>query len=578
MRNRAALIALAVLFGAIAPAGFPGRAGADVYAPGLPTGSFTITGSVSRPVSLTVAQLQGFPYKEVTTSYGSPGGQRTHTYHGALLSDVLTWARPVFPTGTATPSLRMVVTLVSDDGYQVSLAWGEIDPAAGGRPILLAYWMDGASLQGEGPRLALDGDPRGGRFLDSIRTITVSQVPFAASQPANPGDLQVLGPCCVNTPQTFDWSHLSSMTKADDQTVTIGGAQHTFRGPLLSEVISQAGGLKIPDNTVNGSLRFVIGASSTTDEAVVDYGMVDPEGGQVPVMVAVEKDGQSLQSSGAQLIVKSDKGTARDIAGLVSLSISNPDPSKTVPAGLSDDGVRVITANGIITSEGGASSRGDLSGKTLTAPIVGADTSFVPDAYWLVAGDGGVFNFGGAPFLGSLGGIKLDKPVVDIAGTPSGKGYWLAATDGGVFAFGDAGFFGSLGALKLNQPIVAMIAAPSGQGYWLVAADGGIFAFGDAPFNGSLGATKLASPIVDAAATPTGKGYWLLGMDGGVFAYGDAAYAGRDLAPDDAVKLIPSEAGNGYRIVRSNSTVSSHGSLPALSKTSAPAKVVTAAP
>ncbi|HEV7534300.1 MAG TPA: hypothetical protein VGP90_01620, partial [Acidimicrobiia bacterium] len=66
--------------------------------------------------------------------------------------------------------------------------------------------------------------------------------------------------------------------------------------------------------------------------------------------------------------------------------------------------------------------------------------------------------------------------------------------------------------------------------------------------------------------------------DGGVFAFGDAAYAGRDLAPDDAVKIVPSEAGAGYRIVRSNATVSSHGSLPALSKTSAASKVVTATP
>ncbi|HEY4410319.1 MAG TPA: hypothetical protein VGO87_10590, partial [Acidimicrobiia bacterium] len=554
----------------------PGTARADTYAPGLPIGSFTITGSVSRPVSLTMAQLQGFPYHEVTTSYGSAKGERTHTYHGALLSDVLTWARPVLPTGTPNPSLRMVATFVADDGYQLSLPFGEFDPAAGNRPILIAYWMDGA-LQ-TGPRLALDGDPHGGRFIDTIRTITISQQPFAAAQAAQPGDVQVLGSCCVNTPTTFTWADLNQMPQTD-VVATIGGTQHTYTGPLLSEVIHQAGGLKIPDGTVNGMLRFVIGASSKTEEAVVDYGELDPEGAGVPVVLALKDETQTYApATGARLIVKPDTGVGRQIAGLVTLTVANPDPSATVPPGLTDRGVRVVTANGIITSEGGASSRGDMSGKALSLPIVGADTAAIPDAYWLVASDGGLFNFGGAPFLGSLGGIKLNKPIVDIAGTPTGKGYWMTATDGGVFAFGDAGFFGSLGALTLNKPIVAMMASPSGKGYWLVAADGGMFAFGDAAFNGSLGATKLASPIVDAAVTPSGKGYWLLGTDGGVFCFGDAAYAGRDLAPDDAIKIVGSEAGAGYRIVHSNATVTSHGSLPALSKTSAPAKVVTAMP
>ncbi|HEV7534347.1 MAG TPA: hypothetical protein VGP90_01855, partial [Acidimicrobiia bacterium] len=165
----------------------------------------------------------------------------------------------------------------------------------------------------------------------------------------------------------------------------------------------------------------------------------------------------------------------------------------------------------------------------------------------------------------------------DIAATQSGKGYWLVASDGGVFSFGDAGFSGSLGSLKLNQPIVDIAATPTGKGYWLVASDGGVFAFGDAVFNGSLGGMKLAQPVVSAAATPSGKGYWLLAADGGVFALGDALYAGRDDGgAKDALKIVPSAAGSGYRIVHTDATVTSHGALPALSKTSSTAKVVTA--
>jgi hypothetical protein len=53
MRTRAVFIAAVLVMGVITPAG------ADTVAPGVPVGSFTITGSVSRPVTMTVAQLQG---------------------------------------------------------------------------------------------------------------------------------------------------------------------------------------------------------------------------------------------------------------------------------------------------------------------------------------------------------------------------------------------------------------------------------------------------------------------------------------------------------------------------------------
>jgi len=574
MRTRAVLIVAALLVGGLVPAGFSGPAAADTVAPGVPTGSFTISGSVSRPVTLTVGELAQFPFHEATATYGSAKGQRMHTYRGALLSDVLAFARPVLPTGTPNPQLRQVVTFVASDGYQMSLGWGEIDPAAGNRPILLAYWMDGGSLNAEGPRLALPGDARGGRFVVGIRTITVSPQSFPAAQASQAGDLAVIG--LVNNPQTFHWFDLDTMPKAPQQKVTINGLEHTEDGPLLTTVLDKAGGLNIPPGLNNGMLRFVIGAASKTDEAVIDNGQIDPEGGGANVMVSLYEDNQPLQSTGARLIVPGDQGP-RDVAGLNTLAVANPDPLTAVPGGLADKGVRVVTGGGIITSEGGASSRGDLSGKTLQAPIVAADTATIPDAYWLVASDGGVFNFGGAPFLGSLGGIKLNKPIVGIAATQSGKGYWLAATDGGVFAFGDAGFAGSLGSIKLNQPIVAIVATPTGKGYWLVASDGGVFAFGDAVFNGSMGGTRLAQPVVSAAATPSGKGYWLLAADGGVFALGDAVYSGRDSGTaTNALKIVPSAAGAGYRIVHSDAGVTSHGTLPALSKTSSTAKVVTA--
>ena len=122
-----------------------------------------------------------------------------------------------------------------------------------------------------------------------------------------------------------------------------------------------------------------------------------------------------------------------------------------------------------------------------------------------------------------------------------------------------------------------MAPTPSGKGYLIVASDGGVFAFGDARFNGSTGNITLAQPIVDFAVTPSGNGYLLLAADGGVFAFGDARYLGRDPSSKaDAVRLIPSVTGTGYRIVHSDATVTSIGALPALSKVSVNGAVVAA--
>jgi hypothetical protein len=294
-------------------------------------------------------------------------------------------------------------------------------------------------------------------------------------------------------------------------------------------------------------------------------------------MISVAEDSKALDTNGPRLVMPGDLTGTRSLQAVHTLSVLNPAANPTVAAGLADKGVRLINANGIITGTGGASSRGDLSGKTLSYPIVAADTAPIPDSYYMAASDGGVFNFGGAGFYGSMGGTPLNKPIVDVSVTPTGKGYWLTASDGGIFAFGDAGFSGSTGNLVLNKPMVAMVASPTGKGYLMVASDGGVFAFGDARFNGSTGNITLASPIVDFAMTPSGNGYLLLARDGGVFAFGDSKYVGRDPSTKaDAVRMIPSVTGTGYRIVHADSTVASIGSLPALAKTSVNGAVVTA--
>ena len=324
--------------------------------------------------------------------------------------------------------------------------------------MLLAIEEDSRSLAGSSPTLVTPGDLHGGRYVAGVRSITLSQLPTPPAAAGPAGSLTLAG--AVKAPKTLSFADLQALPQ-QNRTVTFQGTSgpetHSERGPLLTAVLSVAE-LDPPAGVKNGNLRLVVAASAADDQTGVGVGETDASFGNVPALVSLEEDGNSLSAVGPRLIVPGDVKDGRQVKAVHTLTVVNPDPATYIPPGISDRGVRLVTGAGTITSVGGAASRGDLTGKTLSAQIVAADTAEVPDVYWLAGADGGVFNFGGAPFLGSMGAAKLNQPIVDIAATPSAKGYWLAAADGGVFAYGDGGFLGSTGSLKLNQPIVDMIA------------------------------------------------------------------------------------------------------------------------
>ena len=231
------------------------------------------------------------------------------------------------------------------------------------------------------------------------------------------------------------------------------------------------------------------------------------------------------------------------------------------------EGYWIADAAGHVYPEGNASFFGDLTGVSLTQPVVGIAATPSGQGYWMVAADGGVFAFGNAGFHGSRGGSPLNKPVVGMASTPTGLGYWLVAADGGIFTYGDAAFEGSAGGMTLNKPVVGMAATTTGHGYWLVAADGGIFNYGDAPFEGSAGGMTLNAPVVGMAASATGKGYWLVAADGGIFTYGDATFhgsAGGMTLAKPVVGMATTADIGGYWLVAADGGIFTYGDAPYL--------------
>ncbi|MBV8785460.1 MAG: hypothetical protein JOZ00_02080 [Mycobacterium sp.] len=212
-------------------------------------------------------------------------------------------------------------------------------------------------------------------------------------------------------------------------------------------------------------------------------------------------------------------------AGLLTPMAFAGGPPPTVGVALSPEGGGwTVQSNGAVSAWGGAANLGDLTGVSLSHPVVGIASTPSGDGYWLVASDGGVFSFGDARFHGSTGRTRLSKPVVGITSTPSGRGYWLVASDGGVFSFGDARFYGSTARMQLNLPIVGM-ANDGGAGYWLVARDGGVFAFGDAPFFGSTGAVPGEGSVVGMSVAPGATGYVVANSSGNVYPFGTGVSA-----------------------------------------------------
>ena len=108
-------------------------------------------------------------------SFSAAGAPVTHTYVGALLTDVLATAQPTFDPNVKNDSLSYWVSATGADDYSALVAWGEIDPGFGAKQVLLAYSVDGTDLCSAGPTLVVPGDLKGGRYVSTIVRVHVGR-------------------------------------------------------------------------------------------------------------------------------------------------------------------------------------------------------------------------------------------------------------------------------------------------------------------------------------------------------------------------------------------------------------------
>src|SRR5215467_15645408 len=136
--------------------------------------SISVTGSVTTPLTLTPETLSQMQRATATISNGGIETQ----YEGVWLHEILKKAG--LPSGETLRGkvLSTYVLAEAQDGYQVVFSLGELDPALGDTPILVADKANGKPLFGENGafRIVSPHDKRGARSVRMLTKIEVVQV------------------------------------------------------------------------------------------------------------------------------------------------------------------------------------------------------------------------------------------------------------------------------------------------------------------------------------------------------------------------------------------------------------------
>jgi hypothetical protein len=132
--------------------------------------TLSITGLVSHPLQLSMADLRALPQVHVIPQMQNANGVVTLDCTGAALLDILDRASPSFG---AAKNAKLAHTLLftANDGYAVALSFGEIDADYGGAAPVIATDCAGKPLAA--PRLVVPSDVHAGRAIHGVVTIEI---------------------------------------------------------------------------------------------------------------------------------------------------------------------------------------------------------------------------------------------------------------------------------------------------------------------------------------------------------------------------------------------------------------------
>jgi hypothetical protein len=141
--------------------------------------SATLSGAVADPTIITPDALSKLTSQIVTESatYLQGTTSVTDTYTGVSLWNLIQDAGLLTNPAIKNDALNFIVVATGSDGYRAVFSLGEIDPAFGNQPDIVAYADQQGQLGTGGSdgalRIVVPGDMAGGRYVSNVTSLQV---------------------------------------------------------------------------------------------------------------------------------------------------------------------------------------------------------------------------------------------------------------------------------------------------------------------------------------------------------------------------------------------------------------------
>ncbi|MGG2464769.1 molybdopterin-dependent oxidoreductase [Streptomyces sp. RGM 3693] len=104
---------------------------------------------------------------------------------------------------------------------------------------------------------------------------------------------------------------------------TNGPQHHTFDGPLLRDVLDEAGPVFDARRRKDRSRFLLTVTGGDGHHTVLSWAEIDADFGDAPILLATAMDGEPLDAAGSQLVVPSDRCGARYISAITGIWVGS---------------------------------------------------------------------------------------------------------------------------------------------------------------------------------------------------------------------------------------------------------------
>jgi hypothetical protein len=273
------------------------------------------------------------PVSTESVTYQAAGVPVSDSYTGTTLWNLLADAGGVTTTTAKNDILSKYVVATGSDGYKAIFSLGEIDPAFGNQPVLVAY-ADTAGQLGPNAsdglaRVVVPGDIAGGRYVSDLVSLQVGTLPEPGPVGAGGVSPQATVSGAVADPTIVTPATLAALNQSTTETATyLAGSSpttDTYTGVSLWTLVQDAGLLTDP-SIKNDLLQFaVVATGSDGYRAIISLGEIAPMFGNQPDLVAYADTAGQLGPGGSdgalRLVVPGDQAGGRYVSSLVSLQV-----------------------------------------------------------------------------------------------------------------------------------------------------------------------------------------------------------------------------------------------------------------